>query len=61
MAKKKTIESFIVRIYRRGEDDATNLVGIVEDPSTRGTEPFQSREELLRILDRKKKRAKRCS
>jgi len=58
--KTKNIESYIVRIYRRGKDDSSDLVGIVEDPGKPETMAFKTRDELLAILDRGLKGRKRA-
>jgi hypothetical protein len=56
MRTRDGIESFIVRIYRRGEGDRTDLAGIVENTSQPESRPFRTREELHDVLDRMMKR-----
>lgn len=43
--------SYIVRIYRRGEDDPRVVVGVVEEVGVREKKGFHSIEELRLILD----------
>jgi hypothetical protein len=50
MRTRSGIESYIVRIYRRGGRESTDLAGIVEDSGTAEARPFRTREELIDIL-----------
>ena len=43
--------SYIVRIYRRGEDDPRIVVGVVEEVGVREKKGFHCIEELRLILD----------
>lgn len=45
-----SMESYIVRIYRRDKNNPNGLVGIVEETSLGGKRPFHDLEELGRIL-----------
>ncbi len=47
-----SMESYIVRIYRRDKNNPNGLVGIVEETSLGGKKPFHCLEELGRILRR---------
>lgn len=44
------VESYIVRIYRRDEEDSTKLVGLVETVGLEEKKSFKNFEELLAIL-----------
>jgi hypothetical protein len=44
------MEYFIVRIYRRDEDDRRRVSGLVETVGVEGTNTFHSSEELWSIL-----------
>lgn len=44
------MENYIVRIYRRSENESEELVGLVEDVERGKTHPFKSAAELCRIL-----------
>ena len=43
------MEDYIVRIYRRKEEDG-GLFGVVEEVGVEGQKPFRSMEELVRLL-----------
>jgi hypothetical protein len=43
-------ESYIIRVYRREEEDAKNLVGLVEIVETQEKKPFNNFDELRDIL-----------
>lgn len=45
------MEDFIVRIYRRKEENG-GLFGVVEEVGVEGRTPFRSMEDLVRILRR---------
>ena len=51
MKRHSEIESYVVRIYRRGTHTTADFVGLVQDPEQPQPQPFRSREELLAILD----------
>ena len=51
MQRKREIESYIVRIYRRGEHETADFVGIVQNPEQAHPLPFRNRDELMAILD----------
>ena len=57
MQKKNTLESYIVRVYRRGEGDSPDFVGIVEAPGTPGTKTFHTTDELLAIIEGRREAA----
>lgn len=44
------MESYIVRIYRRGEVSPQNITGTVEEVGVEGMKPFHSIIELTSIL-----------
>ncbi|UCF30745.1 MAG: hypothetical protein JSV26_11985 [bacterium] len=44
------MDNYIIRIYRREENDPGNVTGIVEFVETERRESFRSAEELLEIL-----------
>jgi len=46
-------ESYIVRIYRRDDDNPEALVGLVESVGTEGVKKFGSGGELLKLISRK--------
>ena len=46
-----TIESYIVRIYRRKETATHALVGVVEEVEDGEKKPFTTLEELWKILN----------
>ena len=50
-AKRMLPGSYIVRIYRRGEDDPRMVVGVVEEVGAREKKGFHDIEELRLILD----------
>ncbi len=52
-------ESYIVRIYRRDEENPLHVVGLVETVGTAGTNVFNDPEELWKILSKNGKREKR--
>jgi hypothetical protein len=45
------MNSYLVRIYRRGEDNPRLLVGVVEEPGTNGKKAFTNLYELWEILN----------
>ncbi len=49
------METYIVRIYRREEDDPRILVGVVEEVGVEGNKAFTNSDELLDILNSKEK------
>ncbi len=49
------MESYLVRIYRREEDNPRLLVGVVEEPGSNGKKAFQNVYELWDILNPIKK------
>ncbi|MBA4372887.1 MAG: hypothetical protein C0402_08480 [Thermodesulfovibrio sp.] len=46
-------ESYIVRIYRRDDDNPESMVGLVEAVGTEGAMKFGSGGELLKLISRK--------
>jgi hypothetical protein len=44
------MESYVIRIYRRGEDNPDDVVGIIESVETGGKQAFKNMNELVRIL-----------
>lgn len=57
----ETIDTYIVRIYRRDESDREKTTGLVEIVGTDKKEPFRSREELWKILGHEQVRTNRNS
>ena len=55
------MESYIVRIYRRHEQDLEDLVGTVEDVERERTQSFKNLAELIEILSRRKPAAEQES
>ena len=54
-----TMESYIVRIYRREVGDA--IAGVVEEALSRRTKPFHSLAELTELLRRPPRALRRSS
>jgi len=50
------MESYLVRIYRREEDNPRLLVGVVEEPGENGKKAFHNLYELWDILNPLKQR-----
>jgi len=50
------MDSYLVRIYRREEDNPRLLVGVVEEPGANGKKAFQNLYELWDILNPLKKK-----
>ncbi len=44
------MESYIIRIYRRDEQNPHNIIGLVEDVGLEAKTPFHNIEELIDIL-----------
>lgn len=55
------MESYIVRIYRRTDEERKNMTGLVEEVDSKATKPFQNSEELVKILLTEKSRGKAIS
>ena len=49
-AMKTPVESYVVRVYRRGSGKTRELVGVLEGPRLVGAQAFSSVEELWEIL-----------
>ena len=49
------MENYIIRIYRREEDNPRILVGVVEEVGVEGNKAFTNVDELLDILGPKAK------
>lgn len=47
---KGKMESYIIRIYRRDEQNPQNIIGLVEDVGLEAKTPFHNVEELIHIL-----------
>jgi hypothetical protein len=45
------MNSYLVRIYRRGEDNPRLLVGVVEEPGVNGKKAFTNIYELWEIIN----------
>jgi hypothetical protein len=50
----KVVDNYIVRIYRRRENDPRILVGVVEEVGVGGNKAFTNLDELWSILNSKK-------
>ena len=48
--KSSGMESYVVRIYRRGKEKSKELVGVVERAGDDGQRAFKTPDELLEIL-----------
>ena len=44
------MESYVIRIYRRGQATATDIIGTVEAASTGGKQSFHNAGELISLL-----------
>lgn len=44
------MESYVIRIYRRDEQNPHNIIGLVEDIGLEAKTPFHNVEELIHIL-----------
>ena len=53
------MENYIVRIYRRVENDPRILVGVVEEVGVEGNKAFTNLEELWKILNSPKAEARK--
>jgi len=49
--KGEPMNSYLVRIYRRSENDPNILVGVVREIGTGEKKPFNTRDELWSILN----------
>jgi hypothetical protein len=56
-----TYNSYMVRIYRRNENDPRLLVGVVEEVGTEGKKAFSNLYELWDILNPTRKNSARAS
>lgn len=54
------VDSYVIRVYRRGAGKAPVLVGVVEEVGVAGTRPFGDAEGLWRILASPKRRKARA-
>jgi hypothetical protein len=52
------VKSYIVRIYRQGDKENDETVGIVEDTESKERRSFKSMDELCKTLRSVKKRTK---
>jgi len=48
------LENYVLRIYRRGENDPRILVGVVEEVGVEGKRAFSNLDELWSILNSSK-------
>lgn len=53
------MENYIVRVYRREEDNPRTLVGVVEEVGVEGNKAFTSIDELFDILGPRKRKGSR--
>jgi hypothetical protein len=51
------MESYVIRIYRRGEDNTEDVVGIIESVETGSKQAFKNMHELVRILSVPKRKS----
>jgi hypothetical protein len=51
---KAFIDTYVIRIYRRDENDPRILVGVVEEVGVEGNKAFGSLDELWLILNSSK-------
>ncbi len=50
------MDSYVIRIYRRDEQNPQNIIGLVEDVMIQETRPFKNFNELWEILRKKEKK-----
>jgi hypothetical protein len=55
MTGEKTMENYIVKIYRDEKDHPRSIIGIVEAVGTEGKQSFTNVDELWHILNPRKK------
>ncbi len=55
MRQEAVIESYIVRVYRRAGRDPELMVGLVEDVGKNEKKAFASIQELMEILNSRKR------
>ncbi len=53
--REKTVDNYIVRIYRREKDNPRLLVGLIEEVGVSGKKAFNNLDDLWEILNRQKK------
>ena len=53
------MDSYLVRIYRRAEDNPRVLVGVIEEVGVREKKAFNNLQELWKILNQRKELKKR--
>jgi len=46
----QTVDSYIIRIYRRGNSEPEYILGVLERTSDGTRKPFRSRDELWTLL-----------
>jgi hypothetical protein len=51
------VESYVIRIYRRGEDKTDDVVGILESVETGKKQAFKNMDELVRSLKGSKRKS----
>ncbi len=52
------MDSYVIRIYRRDEQNPQNIIGLVEDVMIQETRPFKNFNELWEILRKEEKKKK---
>ncbi len=55
----ETIETYIIRVYRRNRDDPRKIAGLVETVGKNEKKAFSNREELWDILEHEENRTKK--
>lgn len=56
---KRYLDTYVIRIYRRGTPISQKLLGIVEEIGVPGKKAFGSLDELWSILDSKGEKTRR--
>jgi hypothetical protein len=51
------MESYVIRIYRRGGDNTDDVVGIIESVETGIKQAFKNMNELVRLLSVPKRKS----
>lgn len=52
------MENYIIRIYRRGENQTDEVAGIIESVETKKKQAFKNMNELVRILSAPKRKSR---
>jgi hypothetical protein len=57
---KAFMDSYVIRIYRRDENDPRILVGVVEEVGVEGNRAFGNLDELWFILNSSRAKTSQC-